>query len=54
MAAYHSFYSAKDYYVEWGTNVVQDTKSHTGQCFIQLLWGTDWVHSQNVFFRLGV
>ena len=35
-------------------NVVWDTKCHTGQSFIQFLWGTDWVHNQNMFARLGV
>ena len=30
------------------TNVVQDTICHTGQSFIQFLWGTDWVHYQNI------
>ena len=29
-------------------NVVRDTKCRTGQYFIQLLWGADWVHNQNI------
>ena len=29
-------------------NIVQDKKCCMGQYFIQLLWGTDWVHDQNM------
>ena len=35
-------------------NVVSDTKCCMGQSFIHFLWGTDWVHNQNIFVRLGV
>ena len=30
------------------TNVVWDAKCCAGQSFIQFLWGTDWVHNQNM------
>ena len=30
------------------TNVVRDTKCCTSQSFIQFLWGTDYVHYQNM------
>ena len=31
-------------------NVVRDTKCHMWQSFILFLWGTDWVHNQNMCF----
>ena len=40
--------------VVWDANVVWGTKCHTGQSFVQFLWGADWGNNQNMFVRLGV
>ena len=47
MAIFTEIYSFR-LNVVWDTNVVQDAKCYTGQYFIQFLWGTDWVHNQNM------